>query len=83
MMLNMKNMKMIISQSNIENIDWLQSFLKSAFFFFFFFFLCVCLCHFLSLTVAVFVSSIPFHCFTAETTKGHDLSNHYKLYLIV
>ena len=47
----------------------------SAFFFFFFFFFFVC--HSLSLPVGVFVSLIPFHCFTTETissTKGHNLS---------
>ena len=33
--------------------------------------------HSLTLPVAVFVSLIPFHIFS---TKGHNLSNHYKLY---
>ena len=43
----------------------------SAFFFF---------GHSLSLPVTVFVSLIPFHCFTQKSiysTKGHNLSNHY------
>ena len=38
---------------HVVNIDWLQSFLQLFFF-----------CHSLSLSVAVFVSLIPFHCFT-------------------
>ena len=42
----------------------------SAIVFIFFFF------HSLSLPIAVFASLIPVHCFT----KGHNLSNHYKLY---
>ena len=62
-----------IWQKNLycKTVDWLQLF--PAFF-----------CHSLSLPVAVFVSLIPFHFFTTETsvfsTKGHNLSNHYKLY---
>ena len=28
-------------------------------------------------------SLIPFHCFTIFSTKGHNLSNHYKQYWIV
>ena len=55
----------ICCRSN-EFVDWLQSFLH-------------CFCHSLSLPVAVFVSSILFHCFTIFSTKGHNLSNHYKL----
>ena len=34
-------------------------------------------CHSLSLSVAVFVSLIPFHCFTIFSTMGHNLSNLY------
>ena len=52
-------------------------------FYFFFFFFCHFFCHFLSLPVALLVSLIPFHCFTTGTifsTKGHNLSIHYKLY---
>ena len=48
-------------------IDWLQSFLQLFFFFVFFF-------HSLSIPVAVFVSLIPFHCFTTVfSTTGHNL----------
>ena len=49
-------------------IEWLQSILQLFSFFFFF--------HSLSLPIAVFASVILVHCFT----KGHNLSNHYKLY---
>ena len=48
----------------LRKLDWLQSFLH--------------FCHSLSLPVAVFVSLIPFHCFTTETifsTKGHNIKS--------
>ena len=64
------------------NIDWLQSFLQ--FFFFFFFCCCCCFLSFFITSCSCIYLFNPIYLFyyrnSTFSTKGHNLSNHYKLY---